>query len=217
MNLCQDLLETGSTELRTDVFAVRSFALFAVNSANKQTCANSSYCPNRANGSYCANNANNSFFKKRRTRRIVRAGANTVPGACSEIYLRIALERSHSKFHWLPNSWSLDFMMQTYAFDHEVPVVHYQFSIFQFSNGFTGSEIVSIDLNNIFNSVIQKFLNFCSPREFGTTIMANFEVFNSLWKASSGKEWSWFPKWVEFIRLYPVQISENDIDIFHEI
>ena len=126
----------------------------------------------------------------------------------SEIYLRKCLERFHSKIHWLPNSCSFDFMMQTYAFDHEVPVVHYQFSIFQFSNGFTGSEIVSIDLNNILNSVIQKFLNFCSPREFGTTIMANFEVFNSLWKASSGKEWSWFPKWVEFIRLYPVQISE---------
>ena len=148
---------------------------------------------------------------------MVRTGANTVPGECSEIYLRKALERSHSKFHWLPNSCSLDFMMQTYAFDHEVPVVHYQFSIFQFSNGFTGSEIVSIVLNNILNIVIQKFLNFCSPREFGTTIMANFEVFNWLWKASSGKEWSWFPKWVEFIRLYPVQISENDIDIFHEI
>ena len=69
-------LRSESTELRTNVFAVRSFALFA---PNNEQCEQSTFCEqceqrtvqivrtaNSANGSYCTNSANSEqliFYK----------------------------------------------------------------------------------------------------------------------------------------------------------
>ena len=100
----------GSTELRTDVFAVRSFALFAPNSANSEQCEQAKSCEQCEQAKLCeqftlseqgeqrtvrtvhivrtvrtANSANSSFFKNRRTGRRVRT---LFGGACSTLLTR---------------------------------------------------------------------------------------------------------------------------------